>query len=102
MSTLVLERYNTLEGDPIDLNEIERTYPGYLKWLRDEAKSAKSWLEFESRTARSCWLKTEEIWKGHVKQSSLMKLQADLAAQIGVSKGELAGVNTDSFTAFIK
>lgn len=87
-------------GGTIDLEEAD-VEGRLVKWLVEEALEARSWTDFQQRTAHGTIEQAKARSGDRWEDDLLYRLQLDLMGQIGVSTGELRGELSVSFGALL-
>lgn len=92
--------YETIDGQRINLGELEHRYPESMKFLKENI-SEQDGTGFQVRTRlrieRVC---TRVLGRTHWQSHPLAVLQEDLAKNLGIVCGQTPGTVTPSFLRF--
>mgnify|MGYP001605322660 CR=1 FL=1 len=87
--------YQTMKGERVDVGSFGEDDAQHLNWLLLEFSTARSWMEFQERTAHGTIEYAKDVsgrdWKNH----PLFTLQLDLMARTSVRTGEARGEISD-------
>ena len=96
-----LKHHELLNGEKVDIQKGDQRVDDLVDWLIKEALQSNSWVSFQQRTANAVIKYAKESDGSQWESNDLYKLQLDFVGQIGITTGELQGVNTATFGSLL-